>query len=65
MYEYLTDVEDANNQIDDFLGLVQCQTWEMTLMSIPKKKIAFSAIREFYHTLVNMNEGYHKGKVDR
>lgn len=40
MYENLTDVQDANNQIDDFFGFVRGQTWEMALMSTPKKKIA-------------------------
>lgn len=31
----------------------------------PEKKVALPQIREFYYTLVKMNEGYFKAKVDR
>lgn len=65
MYENLTNVQDTNNQIDDFFGFVRGQTWEMALMSTPKKKIALWQIWELHHTLVIMNEGYYKAKVDK
>lgn len=59
------DVEDLENHFGEFLGLVQTQSWEIALMYALVKKIAFPQIKEFYFTLVKVNEQYYKAKVNK
>lgn len=56
VYENQIDVEDLDSMFGGFLGLVQTQGWEIGFMPSPEKKIALLQVREFYHTLVKVNE---------
>lgn len=65
VYENYVDVENLDNHIGGSQGLVLTQSWENALMSALEKEAALSQIREVYHTLVKVNEGYYKEKVNR
>lgn len=64
VYENQVDVEDLENHFGRFHVLMQTQSWEVAFMSTPMKKIALPQIKEFYFTLVKVNEGYYKSKVN-
>lgn len=65
VYEKQVDIEDLESYFWGFQGLVQTQSWEIAFMLTQKKKVALLEIREFYFTLVHMNKGYYKAKVNK
>lgn len=64
VYENQVDVKNLESHFVGFQGLVQTQCWEIAFISTLEKKIAFPQIREFYHTLVKVNEWYYKAKLN-
>lgn len=51
MYENQVNVEDLESHFGGFLGLFQTQSWEITFMTTPERKIVIPQIKKFYHTL--------------
>lgn len=64
VYKNQVDVENLESHFGGFQGLVQTQSWKIAFMSTLDKKIALPKIREIYHTLVKVNEGYYKVNVN-